>query len=244
MAKKNVEKQGAKDMNNALNQKEAFFIKYKKAIIAGVIALIAIVIGLISFKSCKDNRLIEASTEIANSQQLFDNAAAMFNSNNYEKALKGDTINPQKIVPGFLQIADKYSNTKAGNLANLYAALCYAKLEKWQEAGQYIEKFDPQDDVLVSPMAIVAKGDIYSNLNQPDKAVEAFKKAAKMAESATKHGPNLSVYPLAMKKAAIVLINQKKNDEALQIFKDLKAKYPPEFSVQEEYDKYIEFLSK
>ena len=78
MAKKNVEKQGAKDMNNALNQKEAFFIKYKKAIIAGVIALIAIVIALISFKSCKDNRLVEASTEIANSQQLFDNAAAMF----------------------------------------------------------------------------------------------------------------------------------------------------------------------
>lgn len=244
MAKKNVEKQGTKDMNNALNQKEAFFIKYKKAIIAGVIALIAIVIALISFKSCKDNRLVEASTEIANSQQLFDNAAAMFNSNNYEKALKGDTINPQKIVPGFLQIADKYSNTKAGNLANLYAALCYAKLEKWQEAGQYIEKFDPQNDVLVSPMAIVAKGDIYSNLNQPDKAVEAFKKAAKLAESATEHGPNLSVYPLAMKKAAIVLISQKKNDEALQIFKDLKAKYPPEFSVQEEYDKYIEFLSK
>ena len=243
MAKK-VEKQGAKDMNNALNQKEAFFIKNKKAIIAGVIALIAIVIGLISFKSCKDSRQEEASTQIANSQELFQQAQGMFNSNDYEKALKGDTIAPNKIIPGFLQIANDFSNTSAGNLANLYAALCYAKMEKWQEAGQYIEKFDPKDDVLVSPMAIVAKGDIYSNLKQPDKAVEAYKKAAKMAESATEHGLNMSVYPLAMKKAAIVLMDQKKDAEALEIFKNLKAMYSPELSVQEEYDKYIELLSK
>lgn len=243
MAKK-VEKQGAKDMNNALNQKEAFFIKYKKAIIAGVIALIAIVIGLISIKSCKDARQEEASTKIATPMTLFSQAQGMYNTNNFEKALKGDTITPNNIAPGFLQIADEYSNTSAGNLANLYAALCYAKLEKWKEAEQYINKFDPKDDVLVSPMAIVAKGDIYSNLKQPEKAVEAYKKAAEMADDATKYGPNTGVYPLAMKKAAIVLMSQKKNDEALEIFKDLKATYSPEFSVQEEYDKYIEYLSK
>lgn len=255
MAKKNVENKGAKDMNNALNQKEAFFIKYKKAIIAGVVVLIAIVMGLIGIKSCKDSQRDEASTKIANPEMLFSNAVSSFSNQNYERALKGDTIAPNNVAPGFLQIADEYSSTPAGNLANLYAALCYAHLEKWQEAAQYIEKFDPQDDVLVSPLAFVAKGDIYSNLKQPDKAVEAYKKAANMAESATEHGPNSSVYPLAMKKAADVLRSQKKDAEALEIYKELKEKYPPEAisdaldqdrerPLREEYDKYIEYLSK
>lgn len=232
MAKK-VEKQGTKDMNNALNQKEAFFIKYKKAIIAGVIAIIAVVIGLISFKSCKDSRQLEASTAMAKAQELFA-------KQDYEKALKGDSTG----TAGFLKIANDYSNTKAGNLATLYSAICYARLEKWKEAEQYINKFDPKDDVMASPMAIVAKGDIYANLKQPDKAIEAYKKAAEMAEKATKHGHNQSVYPLAMEKAAKVLIQQKKNDEALKIFQDLKSRYLPEFSYQHEYDKWIEYLSK
>lgn len=232
MAKK-VEKQGNKDMNNALNQKEAFFIKYKKAIIAGVVALVAVVIGLISFKSCKDARQLEASTAMAKAQELFANQ-------DYEKALKGDSTG----TVGFLKIADEYSNTKAGNLANLYSAICYAHLEKWKEAEQYINKFDAEDDVMASPMAIVMKGDIYANLKQPDKAIEAYKKAADMAEKATEHGPNRSVYPLAMEKAAKILIAQKKNDEALKIFQDLKSRYLPEFSYQHEYDKWIEYLSK
>ena len=34
---------------------------------------------------------------------------------------------------GFTKIADEYSSTDAGNLANLYAGLCYANLGKWQK---------------------------------------------------------------------------------------------------------------
>ncbi len=232
MAKKQV-KQGGKDMNNALNQKEAFFIKYKKAFIAGIIAIIAIVLIIVSFKSCKEARNDEASTAIAKAQELFMNQ-------NYEKALKGDSLS----VLGFIKIADEYSNTKAGNLANLYAAICYAHLEKWKEAEPYINAYKPKDDVLISPLSVVTMGDIYAHLNQPDKAVDAYKDAAKMAEKVTEYGNNESVYPMAMKKAALTLMDQKKNEEALKIFQDLKEKYGAPFSAQQEYDKYIEYLSK
>ena len=39
--------------------------------------------------------------------------------------------------------------TYAGNLANLYAGLCYAQTGKWTEAAQYLEKYSPADDQMV-----------------------------------------------------------------------------------------------
>ena len=45
-----------------------------------------------------------------------------------------------------------------------------------------------------------------------------------------------------VQKAAIILIDQKKNDEALEIFKNIKSKYLNS-SAQQDVDKYIEYLS-
>ena len=38
-------------------------------------------------------------------------------------------------------------------MANLYAGLCYAQTGKWTEAAQYLEKYSPADDQMVSPAA-------------------------------------------------------------------------------------------
>ena len=48
-----------------------------------------------------------------------------FQNNNYDLALNGDGQ-----FSGFLTIADSYSSTKSGNLANYYAAICLMNLGK------------------------------------------------------------------------------------------------------------------
>ena len=216
---------------NTLNKSEAFLTKYKKQIIACLVALVAIIIGIIAWHNYSKSRNEKASTALAHSQELFM-------MQDFDKALKGDSLG----TPGFIQIASDYSGTDAGNLANLYAGLCYAKQDKWNEALKYLEAFSPKNDMLVSPLTVVALGDAYANLKQYDKAVESYKKAANMADKATKTGANNTVSPVALQKAAIILIDQKKNDEALEIFKTIKSTYVNS-SIQQEIDKYIEYLS-
>ena len=182
MANNNVQAQETE----SLNIREAFFLKYKKAIIIAVVAIIVIIAGVFGYVSqISGPREDKASTMLAKGQTYFANQM-------YEQALKGDGAG----YVGFTKIADEYSSTDAGNLANLYAGLCYANLGKWAEAQKSLESFSSEDDQMISPAAEAALGDAYAHLNQLDKAVDAFKKAASMADSKAEDGTNNSLSPV------------------------------------------------
>ena len=238
MANNNVQAQETE----SLNIREAFFLKYKKAIIIAVVAIIVIIAGVFGYVSqISGPREDKASTMLAKGQTYFANQM-------YEQALKGDGAG----YVGFTKIADEYSSTDAGNLANLYAGnlanlyagLCYANLGKWAEAQKSLESFSSEDDQMISPAAESALGDAYAHLNQLDKAVDAFKKAASMADSKAEDGTNNSLSPIFIIKAGEILESQGKKDEALKLYQDAKKKYVNAMLVQSgEIDKYIERAS-
>lgn len=231
MANKN-QTQAAPTMEQTLNKQEAFFIKYKKAIIIAAIAVLVVIVGAISYNNFYAGpREDKASTALAKAQELFA-------SQQYDKALNGD-----KAIEGFLQVAKNYSGTDAANLANLYAGICYANLGKWQEAVNCLDDFSTQSDAMISPNSQAALGNAYAHVNQIDKAVSALKKAADMANSASEDGVNNSIAPSCLVQAARLLESQNKNDEALKIYKDIKEKYVNSAASQD-IDKYIERLSK
>ena len=124
----------------------------------------------------------------------------------FQQALEGDSTG----YKGFAKLADEYSTTAAGNLANLYAGLCNAQLGKWEAAAKFLEAYDGVDDAMVSPAAVGALGNAYAHLNQLDKAVTNLKKAAEMAD-------NNSLSPTFLVQAGEILESQGKNDEALCI---------------------------
>jgi predicted negative regulator of RcsB-dependent stress response len=197
---------------------EAFFEKYQKAIIGGVVAVIVIIVGVILFNNYYlQPRADKASTELAKSQELFD-------QQQYDKALVG-----------FQQVAADYSSTDAGNLAQLYIGICQANLGKWQEAVNALEQFSGKGDQMISPAAEGALGNAYANLNQLDKAVEHLKKAAKMAD-------NNSLSPTFLIQAGEILESQGKKDEALKLYQEVKEKYFQSMQYQS-IDKYIERAS-
>lgn len=233
MAKK-TEQQGAVELSETLNKSEAFFLKYKKPILIAVAAIIVIVLGCILVKNyVLEPREQEASTVLAKGQEYF-------NAQQYDKALKGDGAG----FTGLINVANDYSSTDAGNLANLYIGLCYAHQQKpdWKKALEYVEKFDTNNDMEISPASQMALGDIYANNDQLDKAVECFKNAAQMADKQAEENTNLSIAPLALKKAGIILESQNKKAEALEIYKDIKKKYVNSAAFQD-IDKYIERAS-
>ena len=225
MANTTNQQQAAPTMEQSLNQSEAFFLKYKKAIIGAVIALVLIIAGVVLYKTYVSGpRETSASTAIAKGQELFVAGA-------YEQALKGDSAN----FKGFVKLADEFSSTAAGNLANLYAGLCYAKLDKWEDAVKFLEKYDARDDQMVSPAAEGALGNAYAHLNQLDKAVTHLKKAAEKAD-------NNALSPTFLIQAGEILESQGKNDEALKLYQTVKEKYFNSMAYQT-IDAYIERVS-
>ena len=217
-----------------INNREAFFMKYKKAILIAVAAIIVVIAGVFLYISqISGPREEKASTALSKGQTYFNNEM-------FEQAVNGDGAG----FVGFAKLADEYSGTKAGNLANLYAGLCYANLGKWAEAQKSLDAFSTEDDQMISPASQAALGDAYAHLNQLDKAVDAFKKAADMADSKAEDDANNSLSPIFLIKAGEVLESQGKKDEALKIYQDIKKKYVNSMPVQSaEIDKYIERAS-
>ena len=225
MANTTNQQQAPQTMEQSLNQSEAFFIKYKKAVIAAVVAIVVIIAGVVLYKTYVSGpNEVKASTAIAKGQEYFM-------TDNYEMALNGDSAN----FKGFAKLADEYSSTAAGNLANLYAGLCSAKLNKWEDAAKYLEKFDGADDQMISPAAEGALGNVYAHLNQLDKAVSHLKKAAEKAD-------NNSLSPTFLIQAGEILESQGKNDEALKLYQTVKEKYFNSMAYQT-IDGYIERVS-
>ena len=216
MANNNVKAAPAQEQQ--VNKTEAFFEKNKKAIIIAVVAIIVIVVGAILFNNYYlEPRANEASTELAKSQELFD-------QQQYDKALVG-----------FQKVASDYSSTDAGNLAQLYIGLCQAQQGKWQEAVNALESFSSKGDQMISPAAEGALGNAYANLKQLDKAVEHLKKAAEMAD-------NNSLSPTFLIQAGEILESQGKKDEALKLYQEVKEKYFNSMQYQT-IDAYIERAS-
>ena len=222
MANQNNQK-GA-PVEETLSKNEAFFLKYQKQIIGAVVALVVIVAGCILYNNYVAAPNAEkANTALAKGQEYFANEM-------YEQALNGDSTG----FIGFAKIASEFGGD-AANLANLYAGLCYANLDKWQEAVNYLEKFDQKDDQMISPATLGALGNAYAHVNQFDKAVATLKKAAEKAD-------NNSLSPTFLIQAGEILESQNKKDEALKLYQTVKDKYFNSMQYQN-IDAYIERAS-
>jgi tetratricopeptide (TPR) repeat protein len=143
------------------------------------------------------------------------------------KALSGDGN-----YLGFLDIIDQYGMTKSANLSKYYAGICYLKLGQYENAIDYLEKFNGRD-LVVSAMATGGIGDAYLELNQPEKALEYYLEAAVDYK-------NEFTSPLFYMKAAQTCEIRKDYTKALEYYKTIKKEYPRSFEAQE-IDKNISY---
>ena len=195
------------NVEDALTQSEVFLIKNKKTIISVVVAIIVIVVGIILYKNLYvEPREAKAQAALFKGQEYFE-------ADSYEQALNGDSIG----YAGFLKVAEEYSGTDAANLAKLYAGLCYAQLNNYEEAVKYLEAFNG-DDQMVSPAAKGAMGNCYAHLGQTDKAIDLLLQAANEAD-------NNTLSPIYLQQAGDLLVEQKRYDEAIQAYTTIKDKY-------------------
>lgn len=213
-------------MEETLNKSEAFVMKYQKPLLGSLLAILIIIAGII----CINNYVIKPRAEKAST--LLAQGQDFFNKEDFEKALNGNKAE----YPGFIAIADDYSSTDAGNLAKLYAGLCYAQMGKMEDAEKYLEKWSPADDQMVSPAALGALGNVQASLKKVDDAISTLKKAAALAD-------NNSLSPTLLIQAGELLESQGKKAEALKLYQEIKEKYVNSMAYSE-IDKYIERVTE
>ena len=224
MAKETKKQEELVNVEEVVNKSEAFLTKNKNTIVGGIVAVVVVIAAVFCY-----NNYVKAPRELKASEALFQ-AEQLFRAGNFEQALNGDSLGAM----GFVTVADEYSGTDAGNLANAYAGMALAQLKKYEEAISYLNNFSG-DDAMVAPAALGTMGNCYAQLGQNDKAASALMKAASMSDS---H----SLSPIYLLQAGQIYEELGQNDKAVEAYKQIKNKY---FNSMQAYDidKYIERAS-
>ena len=193
---------------------EHWVAKNQKIIIGLVAAAALFTIGYLGYQRFIAAPLQEeAANEMFVAQQNFQKATDGVASDSLYKL----SLNGSEGKFGFLKIADEYSGTDAGNLANYYAGIAYLNTGKYTEAIDYLNKFK-SDDIVLGALAKGAIGDAYSQKNQPKEALENYLKAAE----SNKNDFTTPRFLLKAGKTALTLGNK---SDALKYFTDIKENY-------------------
>ena len=207
--KKEQEVKGEERLENvesALSKTELWIEEHQKLIYGIIIAVLVLAAAIWGLKAMNDKKNANASKEIFTAQKYFEKEM-------YEEALVGDGN-----YMGFTEVYDSYSSTKTGKLAAYYAGISNMKLGHYEEAIDYLKKFNGNDEIL-APMALGAIGDCYMELDDMNSAVSYYEKAANKSK-------NEFTGPLFLNKAAMTYEIMGNYAEALKCYKALKADYP------------------
>ncbi len=202
-------------LDETASKTEDFVAKNQKYII-GILGAIALVtVGYLMYQ-----KFIAEPKEQDGAEQLF------VAQQNFQKAVDGDVkadslfnlvLKGSEGKQGVVDIAEQYSGTASGNLANYYAGLSYLNTGKYTEAITYLEKFSSKD-VILTALAKGAIGDAYAQKNQMKEALEFYVKAAE----SNKNEFTTPRYLLKAGKVSLALGNKA---EALKYFTVIKDDY-------------------
>lgn len=203
-------------LDETASKSEKWVIKNQKTIFI-VLSLIAVLI--LSYlpyqKYVKAPKEKEAANELAFPKVYFEEANKSLVA---VDSLLNLGLNGADGKYGFIDIANEYKGTKAGNIANYYAGISYLKLKKYKEAIDYLEKYTSEDELL-APIAKGAIGDAFSDIDQPEDALDYYLKAANLRD-------NSFSTPLFLFKAGNTAMDLEQYSKALELFNRIKSDYP------------------
>lgn len=203
--KKNQEVEESLHMDEALSKSERFIEEHQKPIMWVLCGVIVIAAAIVLFRTqYLAPKNVDAANKIAQCVYYFE-------QDSFALALNGDGINE-----GFADIANGYKFTKSRNLACFYSAICCYKLGQYEDALDYIQRFETKS-VNANPSAMIFEGDCYVALDQIAKAEECFRKAAEIE--------NVATAPRALNKLAICYEYDKNYSGAKECYQTIKDKY-------------------
>jgi tetratricopeptide (TPR) repeat protein len=204
-------------LDETASKTEEWVAKNQKYIMGVIAAAALVTIGYLSYqKFIVEPKEEEATTDLfvaqTNFQLATDATDVKKQDSLYTLVLKGS-----EGKQGAIGIADQYSGTDSGNIANYYAGIASLNLKKYDDAISYLEKFSSKD-IFLSAIATGAIGDAYSQKNDAKKALEMYEKAAHQSA-------NEFTTPRYLFKAGQTSLALGNKADALKYFTEIKEKY-------------------
>lgn len=191
-----------------LDSAKDFWTKYSKPISYIGTAIIVVCAVYYGYKNyVLEPKKAKADDTIAAAQEYF----AM---DSLDRALNGDGVNP-----GFLKIESKYDGTNASNLAHYYAGAIYLRKQDFASAIKQLKDFSTEATQIQSS-AYRMLGDAYMDSGKKEEGADYYKKAGTLNDK----DPFTSSENLF--RAALAYETMGKNDQAIELYKDIKEKYP------------------
>jgi TolA-binding protein len=194
--------------SDAVNSLDAFWKKNQKIITYVALGLVLIVGGWYAYHQY----VVKPKEQKA--QDAIYSAQGYFAMDSLQLALNG-----RGTERGFLYVIKNYGGTKTGELARFYAGICYLKLHDFDNAIKYLKDYDT-DSKMIQMVAWGGLADAYSEKNNKSKAIELYKKAGRHF---TEEEARSSEY---LFRAAQLLEMENKNDDAVEIYNEIKEKFP------------------
>ena len=202
-------------LDESASRTEEWVIKNQKYIFIIVGLAAVLVLGFLGFdKFIQEPKESTATNDMFQSQQYFDQAV----NGSSKDSLFTLALNGADGKYGFLDIADVYSGTKAGNLSNYYAGMAYLNMKDYTNAVTYLNAFSSDDDVL-GPIAKGGIGDAFVQLEQLEDAYDYYVQAAQLRT-------NNYTTPMYLYKAGVIGLKLGNNAKALKFFNQIKSDYP------------------
>ena len=206
MANKNKTEDQFAQIEETLSKTEQFIEENQKSLMT----IIGAIVGVVALFSVYQNFYIEPMEKEAQAEMYM--AELYFQKDSFNLALNGDGQ-----YLGFLDIADDYSSTNVGQLANYYAGLSYLHTADYDNAIEYLGDFS-SDDIILSSLALGCIGDAYMELGDTDAALDAY-------ADAVNNSANDFTAPRYMMKQAMIYTSNGDNNKALDLFKAIQSDY-------------------
>lgn len=208
----------------------------KKIIIAGS-ALILILGSILGYKYLVSIPNEKAANDlIFSAEKLFDKMAttSSYNKDTVNMVLNGDKANG---VTGLLKVAGSYGSTNSGNRAEYMIGVCYLQLKQFDKAIKHLKDFDANGATQIQSKAYLLLGHAYAEQKKTDDALSYYKKAGTISDL------DESMATEALFIAGRYADAIGKTKEAIDIFQNLKDKYPASLHVSSgDVDKYLAVL--
>ncbi|MBT5274080.1 MAG: tetratricopeptide repeat protein [Flavobacteriales bacterium] len=206
MANKNKTEDQFAQIEETLSKTEQFIEENQKSLMT----IIGAIVGVVALFSVYQNFYIEPMEKEAQAEMYM--AELYFQKDSFNLALNGDGQ-----YLGFLDIANDYSSTNVGQLANYYAGLSYLHTADYDNAIEYLGDFS-SDDIILSSLALGCIGDAYMELGDTDAALDAY-------ADAVNNSANDFTAPRYMMKQAMIYTSIGDNNKALDLFKAIQSDY-------------------
>lgn len=216
MAEKNVMSSDEEIIAKA----QDFWTRYQKQILIVLGAIVLVVGGWFGYKNFIQAPKAEKSIDVMYKAEEY------YRMDSLQKALNGDGINW-----GFARVIKEYGGTDAGNLARFYAGDCYLRTGDFNNAVKQLKEFSTSEKQ-VQARAYKLLGDAYSELGKTDDAIASYKKAAHHFTEDLHSSAEYLFF------AASLAEKSGKNSEAIELYKEVRDKFPGTVSANES-DKYL-----